>query len=147
VIAAPPQTLVATSTLPCTTAIVLTTRRGRHRRPKACTEHRREFVVFVSLIALSNWPLAAMSIQPSTEVFRIEHGIPVLTFPHIVSVAPIAWCLGSERDWLINSTSGQMTAQAPCGFANNLSIAIQIGGLSAMARNRRADAASPGLAP
>jgi CNT family concentrative nucleoside transporter len=45
----------------------------------------------------------------------------------------------------ISPRSAQMAAYALCGFANLPSIAIQIGGLSAMAPGRRADAASLGL--
>ena len=45
----------------------------------------------------------------------------------------------------VSPRAAQITTYALCGFANLPSIAIQIGGLSALAPNRRADFASLGL--
>jgi len=176
--AVPPETLAATSTLPRTTANVMdAAAEGATDGLKLALNVAAMLVAFVSLIALLNWPLAALSMQPGIESFRIEHGIPVLTFQNILGVAftPIAWCMGFDRGDVgtvaalmgtqlvatefvayldlaaaieagsISSRSAQMAAYALCGFANLPSIAIQIGGLSAMAPNRRADAASLGL--
>jgi CNT family concentrative nucleoside transporter len=51
----------------------------------------------------------------------------------------------SLRDGTISSRAAQIATYALCGFANLPSIAIQIGGLSAMAPNRRSDFAALGL--
>ena len=174
----PPETLAATSSLPRTTANVMdAAAEGATDGLKLALNVAAMLVAFVSLIALLNWPLAGLSMLPSIEAFRLEHGIPVLTFQNILGVAftPIAWCMGFERGDVstvaalmgtqlvatefvayldlaaaikagsISARSAQMAAYALCGFANLPSIAIQIGGLSAMAPSRRADAASLGL--
>ena len=174
----PPESLAATSTLPRTTANVMdAAAEGATDGLKLALNVAAMLVAFVSLIALLNWPLAGLSTLPSIEAFRLEHGIPVLTFQNILGVAftPIAWCMGFERGDVstvaalmgtqlvatefvayldlaaaikarsISARSAQMAAYALCGFANLPSIAIQIGGLSAMAPSRRADAASLGL--
>lgn len=174
----PPESLAATSTLPRTTANMMdAAAEGATDGLKLALNVAAMLVAFVSLIALLNWPLAGLSMLPSIEAFRLEHGIPVLTFQNILGVAftPIAWCMGFERGDVstvaalmgtqlvatefvayldlaaaikagtISPRSAQMAAYALCGFANLPSIAIQIGGLSAMAPSRRADAASLGL--
>jgi len=174
----PPESLAATSTLPRTTANVMdAAAEGATDGLKLALNVAAMLVAFVSLIALLNWPLAGLSMLPSIEAFRLEHGIPALTFQNILGVAftPIAWCMGFERGDVgtaaalmgtqliatefvayldlaaaikagsISPRSAQMAAYALCGFANLPSIAIQIGGLSAMAPGRRADAASLGL--
>ncbi len=174
----PPESLAATSTLPRTTANMMdAAAEGASDGLKLALNVAAMLVAFVSLIALLNWPLAGLSTLPSIEAFRLEHGIPVLTFQNILGVAftPIAWCMGFERGDVstvaalmgtqlvatefvayldlaaaikagtISPRSAQMAAYALCGFANLPSIAIQIGGLSAMAPGRRADAASLGL--
>ncbi|MFM7051522.1 MAG: NupC/NupG family nucleoside CNT transporter [Planctomycetota bacterium] len=137
-------------------------------------------VAFVGLLALLNWPLAALSEVDTTWLpiasWRAEHGIPVLTFQNILGYLfqPLAWTMGAGADAravgslmgqgvvatefvayldLSNmvesgtiSARGQMIATfALCGFANLPSIAIQIGGLSAMAPERRGDFAKLGL--
>jgi CNT family concentrative nucleoside transporter len=174
----PPETLAATSSLPRTTANIMdAAAEGATDGLKLALNVAAMLVAFVSLIALLNWPLAGISTLPSIEAFRLEHGIPVLTFQNILGVAftPIAWCMGFERGDVsavaalmgtqlvatefvayldlaaaikagtISPRSAQMAAYALCGFANLPSIAIQIGGLSAMAPNRRADAAALGF--
>lgn len=174
----PPETLSSTSSLPRTTANVMdAAAEGATDGLKLALNVAAMLVAFVSLIALLNWPLAALSMQPHIESMRLEYGIPVLTFQNILGVAftPLAWCMGFDRGDVgavaalmgtqvvatefvayldlaaaiksgsISPRSAQMAAYALCGFANLPSIAIQIGGLSAMAPNRRADAASLGL--
>jgi len=137
-------------------------------------------VAFVSLIALLNWPLAAVSDLNSDWLpiasWRAELGLPVLTFQNILGyiLQPLAWLMGAGADaQKVGSLMGQaviatefvayldlaemvktgaisqrastIAIYALCGFANLPSIAIQIGGLSAMAPERRGDLAR--LAP
>jgi CNT family concentrative nucleoside transporter len=137
-------------------------------------------VAFVSLIALLNWPLAALS-QVDLPWLPIAHwreamGLPVLSFQNILGIVlqPLAWLMGAGAEArTVGSLMGeqviatefvayvdlaqQVKAQsisvraetiatyALCGFANLPSIAIQIGGLGAMAPSRRSDFASIGL--
>jgi CNT family concentrative nucleoside transporter len=134
-------------------------------------------IAFVALLAMLNYPLAALSEINSIASWRAAHGIPVLTFQNILGyiLTPLAWCMGvgsddarkmgtlmgeqiiatefvayvdlstSLRDGTISSRAAQIATYALCGFANLPSIAIQIGGLSAMAPNRRSDFAALGL--
>jgi CNT family concentrative nucleoside transporter len=133
-------------------------------------------VAFVALLALLNWPLAAMSEWPGVAAWRAEHGLPVFTFQNLLGwlFTPLAWCLGagadasklgslmgqqviatefvayadlaqSMRAGTISPRAAQVATFALCGFANLPSIAIQIGGLGAMAPQRRGDIAALGL--
>ncbi len=134
-------------------------------------------VAFVALLALLNYPLAALSEIDSIAAWRAVHGIPVMTFQNLLGYVftPLAWCMGvgaddarkvgslmgqqiiatefvayvdlsaSLRDGTISFRAAQISTYALCGFANLPSIAIQIGGLSAMAPNRRSDFAALGL--
>jgi CNT family concentrative nucleoside transporter len=137
-------------------------------------------VAFVSLIALLNWPLAALSEVDLAWLpiasWRAELGIPVLTFQNILGfvLQPIAWLMGAGADaHKVGAVMGQaviatefvayldlagmiksggiserastIAIYALCGFANLPSIAIQIGGLGAMAPERRGDLAQLGL--
>lgn len=137
-------------------------------------------VAFVSLIALLNWPLAALSEVDRAWLpiasWRAELGIPVLTFQNALGVIlhPVAWLMGAGPDARqVASVMGQavvatefvayldlagmvkegsisprastIAIYALCGFANLPSIAIQIGGLGAMAPERRGDLAKLGL--
>ncbi len=137
-------------------------------------------VAFVSLIALVNWPLAALSELELSWLpiasWRAELGLPVLTFQNILGTVlqPLAWLMGGGAEsaklgaWMGEAViatefvayadlaesirAGEVAPRtqliatfALCGFANLPSIAIQIGGLGAMAPERRADLAS--LAP
>ena len=133
-------------------------------------------VAFVALLAMLNYPLAAISEIESIASWRAQHGIPVLTFQNLLGYVftPLAWCLGvgadaqkvgslmgqqviatefvayvdlanSVKDGSISLRGSQIATYALCGFANLPSIAIQIGGLSAMAPNRRGDFAQLGL--
>ncbi len=132
---------------------------------------------FVALIAMVNYPLAALSRLEGFAAWRAQHGVPELTFQNILGaiLQPLAWCMGVEgkdcrnfgsllgqqviatefmayldlgrhvREGSMSARSCQIATYALCGFANLPSLAIQIGGLSAMAPERRADFAS--LAP
>jgi len=137
-------------------------------------------IAFVSLIALLNWPLAALSELNSDWLpiasWRAQLGVPVLTFQNILGVAlqPLAWLMGAGADahkvgglmgeavvatefvaYLDLATMVKSSAISPrastiaiyslCGFANLASIAIQIGGLGAMAPERRGEIAALGL--
>jgi CNT family concentrative nucleoside transporter len=137
-------------------------------------------VAFVSLIALLNWPLAALSDLNSDWLpiasWRAQLGIPVLTFQNILGAVlqPVAWLMGAGADahkvgavmgqavvatefvaYLdlagmvksgeISSRASTIAIYALCGFANLPSIAIQIGGLGAMAPERRSEIAGLGL--
>ncbi|MCC6428740.1 MAG: NupC/NupG family nucleoside CNT transporter [Phycisphaerales bacterium] len=131
-------------------------------------------VAFVALLAMINYPLAALSEMPGVAAWRTANGIPVLTLQNILGyiVQPLAWCMGVPwsdcnvfgslmgqgviatefvayldlgnhiRAGTISPRSAQIATYALCGFANLPSIAIQIGGLSAMAPERRGDFAS-----
>ena len=132
-------------------------------------------VAFVALIALLNYPLAALSEMGPVAGLRERLGIPVLTFQNILGMLlkPIAWCMGAGSDSAalgslmgqqviatefvayadlvrmrahggISARGAQIATFALCGFANLPSIAIQIGGLSALAPERRSDFAALG---
>ena len=133
-------------------------------------------VAFVALIALLNWPLAALSEAGPVAAWRESLGIPVLTFQNILGMAlrPLAWLVGGGAEsanlaalmgtqvvatefvayadlaTMVQSGSigrreAAIATYALCGFANFPSIAIQIGGLGAMAPERRGDLARLGL--
>jgi len=134
-------------------------------------------VAFVALLALINYPLAAISRIDLIAGWRAEHALPEFTFQNLLGMLfqPLAWAMGVPwgdcgvygslmgqqiiatefvayldlsahiRDGTIGLRSAQIATYALCGFANLPSIAIQIGGLSAMAPERRADFASIGL--
>ena len=133
-------------------------------------------VAFVSLLAMLNWPLAAISEWPAVAEWRASHALPVFTFQNLLGwlFTPLAWCLGTGADaQKVGSLMGQqiictefvayvdlaaavkagaistrtqnIATYALCGFANLPSIAIQIGGLSALAPERRGDFAQLGL--
>jgi len=131
-------------------------------------------VAFVSLIALLNWPLTALSAWGPVAAWREANGVPVLSFETILGYLfmPLAWCMGApwgearslgsllgtqviatefvaylrlgdlQHSGALSPRTVQIAAYALCGFANLPSIAIQIGGLSALAPERRADFAS-----
>ncbi len=133
-------------------------------------------VAFVSLIALLNWPLAALGNAEFAWLpiasWRAAAGLPELTFQNILGLVlqPLAWLLGggAESRTLASLMGTQVIATefvayadlaqqvkaggisgrtqaiatyALCGFANLPSIAIQIGGLSAMVPSRRSEIA------
>jgi CNT family concentrative nucleoside transporter len=137
-------------------------------------------IAFVALIAMLNWPLAALSEVNASWLpiasWRAQLGLPVLSFQNILGtlLQPLAWLMGAGGEaQKVGSLMGQqviatefvayidLAAQvkahtispraqtiatyALCGFANLPSIAIQIGGLSAMAPSRRSDFAKIGL--
>ncbi len=137
-------------------------------------------VAFVSILALLNWPLEALSMVETDWLpiasWRAELGIPILSFQNILGalLQPMAWLMGASGDaHQLGSLMGEsiiatefvayldlarmsaageisphgatIAIYALCGFANLPSIAIQIGGLSAMAPERRKDLAQLGL--
>jgi CNT family concentrative nucleoside transporter len=136
-------------------------------------------ISFVALLALLNWPLAAVSEWTPVAEWRNEHGIGVFSIQMGLGyvLSPFAWLMGipwdecrlvgallgekvvvtelvaykSLSDMMqmanppISPRSAIIAAYALCGFANLPSIGIQIGGISALAPDRRADLASLGL--
>jgi concentrative nucleoside transporter, CNT family len=128
-------------------------------------------VAFVALLAMINFPLAAISNWSRVAELRDAMGIPVLTLQNILGtiLAPVAWCLGIPSadcrafgsllgqqivatefvayadlsrhvaEGTMSARSCQIATYALCGFANLPSIAIQIGGFSAIAPERRKD--------
>ncbi len=131
-------------------------------------------VAFVALLAMVNYPLAALSEWGPIAAWREARGVPVLTLQNILGYlfTPLSWCLGVAwadcrefgsllgqqiiatefvaymdlgsmiRDGAIARRSAEIATYTLCGFANLPSIAIQIGGLSALAPERRADFAA-----
>lgn len=134
-------------------------------------------IAFVALLALINWPLAALSDLPSVAAWRAAHGLPPFTLQTLLGwvLTPLAWLMGapwadapdlgallgtqiiatefvayldlaaSLKDGRISPRTAAIATYCLCGFANIASIGIQIGGLSAMAPERRSDLAA--LAP
>jgi CNT family concentrative nucleoside transporter len=137
-------------------------------------------IAFVSLIALVNWPLAALGEVDASWLpiasWRAEHGIAPPTLQNLLGwlLQPMAWLMGcgadSHRvaslmgtqviatefvayvdlakmvaDGSIAGRGATIATFALCGFANLPSIAIQIGGLGAMAPERRSDFARIGF--
>jgi concentrative nucleoside transporter, CNT family len=112
---------------------------------------------FVSLIALLNWPLSAINPGLSFEsmlgfVLRPaawSMGVPwddTARFAPLLGKAVVATEFVAYIDLAdllrgggMSKRSCQIATYALCGFANLPSIAIQIGGLSALAPERRAD--------
>jgi len=133
-------------------------------------------VAFVALLAMVNWPLAAISQWGPIDAWRSANHMPVFTLQNLLGIVfrPIAFLIGvpwgesgvvgglmgtqiSATEFIayrdlselipkhaISPRSAQIAAYALCGFSNVPSIAIQIGGLSAMAPSRRADLATLG---
>ena len=171
----------APDTLPRTTANVLdAAAEGATDGLRLALNVGAMLVAFVSLIALVNWPLAAISALEldwlPVASWRADLGLPVLTFENILGtlLRPVAWLMGAGAEsamlgaWMgkaviatefvayadlagsiragaVSPRTQLIATFALCGFANLPSIAIQIGGLSAMAPERRADLAA--LAP
>ncbi|MFZ4466969.1 MAG: NupC/NupG family nucleoside CNT transporter [Phycisphaerales bacterium] len=137
-------------------------------------------IAFVSLIALVNWPLAALGEVDASWLpiasWRAEHGIAVPTLQNLLGwlLQPMAWLMGCGadshrvaslmgtqviatefvayvdlaqmvKDGSIAGRGATIATFALCGFANLPSIAIQIGGLGAMAPERRSDFARIGF--
>jgi CNT family concentrative nucleoside transporter len=125
-------------------------------------------IAFVALVALVDWPLAALG-----EELAIEGGLSLSRIFGWV-FAPVAWCMGVES-WhdcelfggllgtkiavnefvafsqmknltdasaeiaFESARSAKMAAYALCGFANFASVGIQIGGISPLAPERKSD--------
>lgn len=134
-------------------------------------------VAFVALLAMINWPLAALSEWAPVAAWRAQHGLPPMTLQTLIGwlLTPLAWVMGVAwkdcpalggllgtqvvatefvayadlasmvRAQAIDPRTAAIATYCLCGFANIASIGIQIGGLSAMAPERRADLAA--LAP
>lgn len=128
-------------------------------------------VAFVSLLAMLNYPIAALSEWKPIAEWRAGLGLPVFTFQNLLGYVftPLAWACGVSwkdahpygslmgtqiiatefvayidlanhvKNHTMSSRACQIATYALCGFANIPSIAIQIGGLSAMAPDRRTD--------
>ncbi len=134
-------------------------------------------IAFAAIIAMLNWPLAALSEQHHIASWRADYGIPVLTLQTILGTlfTPAAWLMGVPwadctkfgsligqqvvatefvayldlgehiKNNTLDPRSTQIATYALCGFCNFASIGIQIGGLSALAPDRRADFAAIAL--
>ncbi|RNC81575.1 MAG: NupC/NupG family nucleoside CNT transporter [Phycisphaera sp.] len=134
-------------------------------------------VAFVALIALVDWPLAALSDTRLGNMLESWLGLDELSLIGILGLAfsPVAALIGIERGDIrqigevlgtsmvvteflaydslreliqgneISAKSAAITTYALCGFANFPSIAIQIGGLTAIAPERRSDFSRIGL--
>lgn len=134
-------------------------------------------IAFVALLAMLNWPLAALSDWGPVAAWRESVGLPTLTLQRLLGYVftPFAWLMGTPRGdcgfvgsllgeqvivtefvayaslakgiatSAVSPRAAQIATYALCGFANLPSIAIQIGGLSAIAPERRADFATLGL--
>lgn len=134
-------------------------------------------VAFVALLAMLNYPLAALSQWGPIAGWREARQLPEFTLDYILGqiFRPIAWTFGvtpadcgffgallgkqliatefvaylslgeAIKSGQISSRTAQIATYALCGFANFPSIAIQIGGLSALAPDRRSDFAAIGL--
>jgi CNT family concentrative nucleoside transporter len=172
------ETLDALHALPTTTGNVMdAAAEGATDGLKLALNVAAMLVAFVALLAMLNYPLAALSEIDAVASWRAAHGVPVLTFQNILGwvFTPLAWCMGvgspdarqvgalmgeqviatefvayvdlsaALRDGRIGSRAAQIATYALCGFANLPSIAIQIGGLSALAPQRRGDFAALGL--
>ncbi|MEO1513191.1 MAG: nucleoside transporter C-terminal domain-containing protein, partial [Planctomycetota bacterium] len=129
-------------------------------------------IAFVALIALINWPLGAIGDAFDTELslqvilgylfapvawgMGIESG-DVLEIGRTLGISVVATeVLGYQElaalaspadgsDPLVSARSRIVATYALCGFANFPSVAIQIGGLSTLAPDRRGEIASIGL--
>jgi CNT family concentrative nucleoside transporter len=134
-------------------------------------------VAFVALLAMLNYPIAALSQWGPIADWRASHGLPVFSLEYLLGLLfrPLVWTFGVPwqdctrfgsllgqqliaTEFVAYSSLGQMVHNGEisrrasematytlCGFANFPSIAIQIGGLSAMAPERRSDFAAIGL--
>jgi concentrative nucleoside transporter, CNT family len=131
-------------------------------------------VAFVGLLALANWPLRALGESVGLPAVNGSPALSLQNLLGW-AFSPLAWCMGVPRGdcgffgsllghqiiatefvaylklgdaikaGVISPRGAQIATYALCGFANFPSIAIQIGGLSAIAPQRRADFASLGL--
>ena len=125
-------------------------------------------IAFVAVVALANFVIA----YPQTHYLQVSEPVTLQKVFGWIN-APIAWLIGIP--WKDCATVGQLMGErivlnefiayfnlagkgaqldprsftlatyALCGFANFSSIAIQIGGIGALAPNRRGDLAQLGL--
>jgi len=128
-------------------------------------------VAFVAILALLDWPIAALGEWGPIAGWRGEHGFGPWGIAPLLGLcfSPVAWLLGipstdvsrvgellgtqivatefvaylrlseMQTDSSLSPRSVVIATYALCGFANLPSIAIQIGGLGALAPTRRAD--------
>lgn len=177
----PDESIDALEKLPRTTSNVMdAAAEGAGDGLKLALNVAAMLIAFVSLLALLNWPLTALSEVNADWLpiasWRAQLGLPVLSFQNILGfiLQPLAWLMGAGSDahkvgglmgeavvatefvaYLdlakmmeageISRRASTIGIYALCGFANLPSIAIQIGGLGAMAPERRSDLAKLGL--
>ena len=128
-------------------------------------------VAFIAILALLDWPLAALSNTEWIASIRAEYGWGEWSIQGGLGLIfwPVAWLIGAPNedlaqvgqllgtsmvatefvayldlkqmmnDGTISPRAAGVVTYALCGFANIPSMAIQIGGLSAIAPTRRAD--------
>jgi len=124
-------------------------------------------IAFVAIVALANYVIALPQ-----QAFGVSHPVNLQTMFGWVN-APFAWLIGieskdclrvgailgerivlneflgyvslSQQKGLMTERSFALASYALCGFANFASIAIQIGGIGALAPSRRNDLARLGL--
>lgn len=96
-----------------------------------------------AVLGLVFWPIAAVMGVPGGEIDALAR----LLGTKIVATELIAYGdLGKlVADGAVSPRTGMIATFALCGFANVASVAIQVGGLGAMAPDRRADLAKLGL--
>jgi CNT family concentrative nucleoside transporter len=88
------------------------------------------------------WPLAWLMGVPSQDCAAVGNLLGVKTFLNeMVAYIQLASTTGRE----ISDRSYLIASYALCGFANIASIGIQIGGIGAMAPERRGDLARLGI--
>jgi CNT family concentrative nucleoside transporter len=128
-------------------------------------------VAFVAILALMDWPIAALGEWAPVAAWRAEHDLGPWGIAPLLGLcfSPVAWLLGipsndvsrvgellgtqivatefvaylrlseMQADSSLSPRSVVIATYALCGFANLPSIAVQIGGLGALAPTRRAD--------
>jgi CNT family concentrative nucleoside transporter len=123
-------------------------------------------LAFVALVALANFVLNWGGVKFGVEGLTIERilqyafaPLPFLMGVEHADVLAVSGLLGEkmvltefiafghlgQMDGQLSERSFMMASYALCGFANFASIAIQIGGIGAMAPGRRSDLAKFGL--
>ena len=128
-------------------------------------------VAFIAILALLDWPVAALGDWTPVASWRAEHGYGPWSIQGGLGILfqPVAWLIGAPSSdvgvvgrllatsliatefvayldlssdvaaGVISERGTIVVAYALCGFANIPSLAIQIGGLGALAPTRRAE--------
>ncbi len=164
----PPETPEALRSMPCTTTNVIdAVAEGATDGLKLALNVAAMLVAFVSIIALLNWPVSALGEALGYSGVTVQgllgyclwpmawlmgagddaHALATLMGTSVVATEFVAYL---DLSRLIEAKSiaphtSVIAIYALCGFANLPSIAIQIGGLGAMAPERRSDLAQLGL--